>query len=248
MSVDTLNEHEQHGGHDGGHHEPPEVVDGRQRMAIWLFIGGDIITTSALLFTYLYLRGVNTAGHWMSMVGYPGPQLAGGHTYAYYENATLGNPALVKVGTLSSSLNWEESILALISGLVLWFGEKQLKKATSGKGFATYALLATVIVAVATAYSFKQMHSIPQIFVAVNDSQTMSYTAYDSCMMVIIGSAVLHFFILGFLGLGLAIRSTRGVINPTKWYQARLVRLFWVWVGISGIVVSAVTTTINTIH
>ena len=64
MSVDT------HGHTEHGHHEPVEVVDRRQRMAVWLFIGGDIVTLSAMLFTYLYLRGTNTGGHWMSMVGY----------------------------------------------------------------------------------------------------------------------------------------------------------------------------------
>jgi len=53
---------------------------------------------------------------------------------------------------------------------------------------------------------------------------------------------------LAFLGLGLTIRAARGVINGTKWYQARLVRLFWVWVAISAVIGSAVTTTINTIH
>jgi hypothetical protein len=55
-------------------------------------------------------------------------------------------------------------------------------------------------------------------------------------------------FILAFLGLGLTIRSARGVINGDKWYQARLVRFFWVWVAISAVIGSAVTTTINTIH
>ena len=53
------------------HHEAPEIVDHRQRLGIWLFIGGDVVTTGALIFTYLYLRAVNTNGSWMSVVGLP---------------------------------------------------------------------------------------------------------------------------------------------------------------------------------
>jgi len=251
MSIDTHAEHDAHG-HDGGHHEPPEVVDGRQRMAIWLFISGDAITLSALLFTYLYLRGVNTGGHWMSMVGYPtvGPN---GHSYAWYEaalngSAGLPNPQVVMQAPLSAGLNWLVSILTLVSGLVVWAAEKGLRATKNAKTFSSLAWVATALVVVTMFFTLKQLHSIPAIFVAINDSQTMSYTAYASTMMVIIGSGLVHLAILAFLGVGLAIRSARGAITGDKWFQARLVRLFWVWVGISGIIASAVTTTINTIH
>ena len=54
--------------------------------------------------------------------------------------------------------------------------------------------------------------------------------------------------LLVFLGVGLTLRSIRGAINVENWYQSRLVRMFWVWVAISAIAVSALTTTINTIH
>ncbi len=253
MSIDTHIEHDAHGhgGHDGGHHEPPEVVDGRQRMAIWLFISGDAITLSALLFTYLYLRGVNTGGHWMSMVGLPtvGP---GGHSYAFYEalDGSTGLPDghLITQAPLSAGLNWIVSILTLVSGLVVWAGEKGLRATKNTRNFSAVAWVATALVVVTMALALKQLHSIPAIFVAVNDSHTMSYTAYASTMMVIIGSGLVHLAILAFLGIGLAIRSARGAITGDKWFQARLVRLFWVWVGISAVIGSAVTTTINTIH
>ena len=93
-----------------------------------------------------------------------------------------------------------------------------------------------------------QLSDIPQVFVGANDSITMSYTTYDSAMMAIIGSTLGHLVLLAFLGLGLAIRSARGVINGDKWYQVRLVRYFWVWVAISAIVSTLITTTINTVH
>ena len=249
MSIDTHAEHDAHGhgGHDGGHHEPPEVVDARQRMAIWLFIGGDIITMSALLFTYLYLRGVNTGGHWMSMVGYQG------HSYAWFENALnssagLPSPTLIHVGTLSAGLNWFVTALTVVSAAIVWAAEKSLRATKNAKNFSAMSWLAVLVTVVAIFFTIKQLHNIPSIFVAQNDSQTMSYTAYDSTMMVIIGSGMIHLFLLAFLGVGLAIRSARGAINGTKWFQARLVRLFWVWVAVSAVIISAVTTTINTIH
>jgi heme/copper-type cytochrome/quinol oxidase subunit 3 len=243
MSTATDTHHDAHGAHDGGHHEPPEVVDRRQKMAIWLFIGGDIVTTSAMLFTYLYLRGLNTDGNWMRMLGYQG------HTYAWYQaQSSLPNPTYIHVHPMSPSFNWLVTAVTLLSGLVLWFGEKGLRKSKNAKAFSTVSALATVVVIVAAILSVIQLRHIPAIYFAVNDSQGFGYTAYSSAMMLLIGSTLVHQILLVFLGLGLTIRSARGVINGEKWYQARLVRLFWMWVAISGIVVSAVTTTINTVH
>jgi heme/copper-type cytochrome/quinol oxidase subunit 3 len=241
MSTETLT-HEAHG-HDGGHHEPPEVVDRRQRMAIWLFIGGDIITLSAMLFAYLYLRGLNTGGNWMRMLGYQG------HTYAWYQNqANLPAPTYIHVAPMSPSFSWLVTGVTVISALILWGGERALRASKNAKSFSSVAFLATVVVIVSAVLSVVQLRHIPAIYFALNDSQGFGYTAYSSVMMVLIGSALVHQILLAFLGLGLTIRSARGAITGEKWYQARLVRLFWVWVAVSAVAVSAVTTTINTIH
>ena len=61
MSSDTIEHEASH-----GHHEAPEVVEGRQRLGIWLFIVGDVIMLASFLFTYLYLRGTNTQKGWMA--------------------------------------------------------------------------------------------------------------------------------------------------------------------------------------
>lgn len=47
------------------HHESADVVAGRQLLGVWLFIAGDAIILVSLLFTYLYLRGLNTLHQWM---------------------------------------------------------------------------------------------------------------------------------------------------------------------------------------
>jgi heme/copper-type cytochrome/quinol oxidase subunit 3 len=248
MSIADIEPHsEMHGG-TPAHHESPEKVDARQRLGVWLFIGADVITVAALLFTYLYLRGVDTSGHWMSIVGFPGHL----HTYArwedLYNNGTLPNPKPVYVGVLSAGLQWLTAAITVVSAAVLWFGEKSLRANKNAKGFSPIAIVATILTLVGVVVCAIQLKDIPQIFVGANDSITMSYTTYDSAMMAIIGSTLGHLVLLAFLGLGLAIRSARGVINGDKWYQVRLVRYFWVWVAVSAIVTTLITTTINTVH
>lgn len=238
---------DQHSHHDY-HVEPVEVVDARQRMAVWLFIGGDIVGMSALLFTYLYLRGVNTGGHWMSMLGYVG------HSYAYYYNildvkgGSLPNPTLIHVGTLSSVVNWTISLVVVVSAALIWLAERGLRATKNARSYASLSALATAVIVVGIILSIVQLRSIPQIFVANNDSQVMAYTSYDSAMMAVVGSGLIHLAVLFFLGLGVTIRSARGVLTGEKWYQARLVRLFWVWVATSFVIISFVTTTITTVH
>jgi hypothetical protein len=201
-----------------------------------------------LLFTYLYLRGVDTTGHWMSMVGYPGHL----HTYQewenLYNNGTLPSPKPVYEGVLSAGLQWLTVAITVVSAAVLWFGEKGLRATKNAKAFSPFAVVAMLLTLAGVVVCAIQLSDIPQIFVGNNDSITMSYTTYDSAMMAIIGSTLGHLVLLAFLGLGLAIRSARGVINGDKWYQVRLVRYFWVWVAISAIVSTLITTTINTVH
>jgi heme/copper-type cytochrome/quinol oxidase subunit 3 len=241
----VLTSTDEHAHHDY-HHEDPEVVDSRQRLGVWLFIGGDIVILSALLFTYLYLRGVNTDGHWMSMLGYQG------HSYAWYENALssaagLPAPTLIHVSPMSPGLNWLVALAVVVSAAVIWSAERGLRAMKNARAYSNMALLATLVAVLAVILSIVQLRHIPQIFVANNDSQVMTHTAYSSAMMVIIAVALVHYVVLAFLGLGLTIRSARGVINGENWYQARLVRLFWVWVAVGAVVTTLLTTTVNKI-
>ncbi len=247
MSIDSPPLDETHG-HGEAHHDPPEKVDGRERLGVWLFIGADVVTVGALLFTYLYLRAVDTSGHWMSMWGYKGSL----HTYQYWDNAasngTLKNPTLIHVGTVSSGMQWLVCALTVVSAAVIWYGEKGLRTNKNAKSFSSLAILATVIALIGIVFSAVLLHGLPQIFVAINDSLTMSYTTYDSAMLAILSSTIFHLAVLAFLGLGLAIRAARGVVSGDRWYQVRLVRFFWVWVAISSVVATLITTTITSVH
>jgi heme/copper-type cytochrome/quinol oxidase subunit 3 len=230
-------------GTDGGHFLEPEVLDRGQRLGVWLFIGGDIIIVSALLFTYLYLRGVDTSGHWMSLLGYQG------HSYAYYQNlANLPAPKLIHVKPMSAGFDWLITAVTVVTAGIIWQGERTLRATKNAKAFSSAAIFATIITVVAIVLTVIQLRAIPEIFVATNDSQGMAYTAYDSAFMALVGSGLIHLVILAFLGIGLTIRTSRGLITGERWYQARLIRMFWVWIAISSVIVAAVTTTINTIH
>jgi heme/copper-type cytochrome/quinol oxidase subunit 3 len=247
MSIDSPPLDDTHA-HGDFPHDSPEKVDGRQRLGVWLFIAADVVTVGALLFTYLYLRAVNTQGHFMSMYGYKGSL----HTYAWWVNAanagTLKNPTLIHVGTVSAGLQWLIAAVTVISAGVLWMGEKNLRANKNAKSFSATALVAALIPIVGIIVAAVLLGDLPQIFVQINDSQTMSYTTYDSAMMAILSSTIFHLAILAFLGLGLSIRSARGVVNGDRWYQVRLVRYFWVWVAVSSVVATLITTTITSVH
>jgi heme/copper-type cytochrome/quinol oxidase subunit 3 len=247
MSIDTPLHEETHGGHDD-HHGSPEVKFHRERIGVWLIIVADVIVVAALLFTYLYLRGVNTAGHWMSMQGYKGSL----HTYADWTNlasaGTLPNPSNIYTGPLSAGLQWVAAALTVVCAGFVWSGERTLRATKNAKSLVPMAVIAVIVALGGVVVSAIQLHDIPQVFVALNDSVTMSYTAYDSAMMAIIGSALIHLVVLAFLGVGLAIRAARGRITGENWFQAHLVRLYFVWVAISAVVVTLITTTINTVH
>jgi heme/copper-type cytochrome/quinol oxidase subunit 3 len=72
MSLDAnppvLVGHDGHGpvGHGPVGHDSPEVVGDRQKMGVILLIVADVAFVLSLVFTYLYLRGLNTEGGWLS--------------------------------------------------------------------------------------------------------------------------------------------------------------------------------------
>ena len=91
-------------------HEAPEKVAGRELVGVWLFIAGDAIILIAILFTYLYLRGLNTQKLWMP---------AGVH------------PA-------SGVLTWLTVAVVAISAWAMWSSETTTSK--GGRGVAAAAL------------------------------------------------------------------------------------------------------------
>lgn len=85
------------------HHESHEVVTSRELVGVWLFIAGDAVILTALLFTYLYLRGLNTAKQWM-------PQGVHG---------------------ASTLMTWLVVAVVAVSAWAVWSGEKSIGRGRS---------------------------------------------------------------------------------------------------------------------
>lgn len=232
MSSDTITHEADH-----GHHEAPEVVEGRQRLGIWLFIVGDVIMLASFLFTYLYLRGTNTGNGWMTYLE--------GDTSA----ANFGKPVHEKA--LWSGLNWAIVAVTVLSAAVIWFGEKHLRSRQNGAGsFSLIASLGGVLALTATVLTIVQLRSIDEhipYHALSQDAHEFVYTAYGSAEILLNGSSLIHLIILAFLGFGLAIRASKGLVSSEglKWSQARFVRFFWVWVALGSVITAAVTSLIN---
>lgn len=238
----TMTEHTHE---NAGHHEAPEVIHHRQRLGIWIFIAGDVVSMCALLFTYLYLRGTNTGGHWMSIEGVPALGRTMEAIQAFLEE---GGSMVVNVESpLSASLAWSIAGLAVASALALWWGERQLR-VRGGLGALRSGVSVAILLTIGSlALTVDQMRSVPQYWRTEADSQLFVYTAYGSSMLAIGLSALIHGLILVFLGAGLLRRSANGTLTAERSSHATLVRMFWVWIAVSTVIITAVVTTLTTV-
>jgi len=226
------------------HHEAPEVVDHRQRLGIWLFIGGDLITTGALIFTYLYLRAVNTSGNWMAITGLPANGRSAEEVQGVLDAG--GSMQYIIEAPLSASFAWLLALVMVASAAIFWFGESRLRANEAGrKAFVAISTIGGLAVVVFIILSIVQLRQVPQYWRVEHDSSLWIYTTYGSCMLALGVSAVIHALILAFLAFGSATRAAVGVIGHDRWFQVRLVRYFWVWVALSTVVLTFVVTTLN---
>ncbi len=113
------------------HHDPPEVVAQRQLLGVWLLIAGDAVIVGSLLFTYLYLRGLNTQKQWM--------------------------PAGVHGASLV--LSWGLVAVTALSALAVWSGEQSIRRGK--KDAVSMALVAAVLALAASAIGVAQLAQIP---------------------------------------------------------------------------------------
>lgn len=201
-----------------GHGASAEVVDGRNRMGLYLFIVGDAVIVGSILFTYLYLRALHTSHDWRPTGVVP----------------------------VSWVLNWGVVLFAALGAWVLWRGEEGLRE--RGRPITAVAGGAIVLALAGLVLQVIQMRGIPQPYSAAvsgGSGGTWVRGTYDSTMLVIGGLGVAHFAVLAFFGLALALRSRRGVVSSTNWHHVRLVRIYWVWVALSMLVTVLITSAAN---
>jgi heme/copper-type cytochrome/quinol oxidase subunit 3 len=111
------------------HHESPEAIAGRQLVGVWLFIAGDAVILMALLFTYLYLRGLNTSQSWMP---------AGVH----------GASALMA---------WLIVVVVAASAAMMWFGERATQRGGTGTPSVLFSAVLALVGVVLSAVAISQV-------------------------------------------------------------------------------------------
>lgn len=193
------------------HHEPPEMVAGRQVLGVWLFIAGDAVVVGSLVFTYLYLRGLNTLSQWMPK----------------------------GVHGASDLLAWGIVAAAAASAAAVWAGEDAIRRQTGGR--VGLVLAGTVLALGSLALVVVAIRNIPQ---AVNATSGVRQIAgsYASGLLAIDVSNLIHLVVLALLGVGVAVRTSKGRISAQAPTHARLVRIYWVWVVVSMAISAALTT------
>lgn len=99
------------------HDESPEQLTARQLVGVWLFIAGDAIILASLLFTFLYLRGLNTANQWIPR----------------------------GVHEASALMAWLTVVVVAGSAFALWSGEKAAVRGASAAPGATWGAVLSLV-------------------------------------------------------------------------------------------------------
>lgn len=222
MSVTTTEHaeahaHDDHGG--GGHHETHEARDQKERLALWLFIGGDLVFLLLELFTWFYLKALNTGDMWR----------CAGCTAAHPGTDGLGNPITHQIATANPAYTLTIAGLAVIAALGLWGVESGVRNHEKSKA-GGYGALSVVVLLAAIVVQCLQYGKLP--FTTIDG-------AYASTFEFFMGSTLAHLILLAFLALGVWNNARKGNYD-NRWYRTRLVRIFGAWIAISACILAIV--------
>jgi heme/copper-type cytochrome/quinol oxidase subunit 3 len=208
--------------HGEGHHETPEQRDQKERLLLWLFIAGDGLFLLFELFYWFYLRALNTNGLWR------GAQC----TKANPCTDGLGNPIITEIHKANPWYSVGIAALAVVAALLIVLVERSAKNREGRGVISGVALLAFVALLAAVALQCFQFGKLP--FTSIDGS-------YASTYLFFMGSTLGHLILLSFIGFGLWMRASRGKYDDGRWHQVRLIRLFAVWIAISIIILTLVS-------
>jgi heme/copper-type cytochrome/quinol oxidase subunit 3 len=198
----------------GGQHESAEERDKKERLALWLFIGGDFVFLALEVFAWFYLRTLNTNGLWNAAKCTKDAGCVDG----------LGNPL---VGPIPKAAIWHPIVilgLTVVSALLVWMAEsaarnKSAKGAVSGAAFGALAFMLAAI-----ALQIYQFQVLP--FTTIQG-------AFPSVYEFFMGSTLAHLLLMAFILMGLWMRASKGRYAGGTWHRVRLIRIFAVWIAIS---------------
>ena len=85
----------------------------------------------------------------------------------------------------------------------------------------------------------------PAVGAQIYQFQKLPFTtidgAYASTYEFFMGSTLAHLILLAFIGLGLWIRAGKGRYEGGTWYRIRIIRFFAVWIAISAVILTVVS-------
>lgn len=218
-----LEDEEDVGGHghlQGGEHETADQRDRKERLALWLFIGGDAFFLVLELFTWFYLRALNTDGMWRGAACTVKKPCTDG----------LGNPITQEIAKANPAYTIVIALLAVGAALIFWAIESAARREEGGRITSLGAGALVVLLAVVVVQCV-QFGSLP--FTTIDG-------AYASAFEFFMGSTLAHLLLLSFIGLGVLNRARLGRYEGRSFYHLRLVRMFAVWIAASVCVLALV--------
>jgi heme/copper-type cytochrome/quinol oxidase subunit 3 len=229
MAIVTTDEggaHDEPPGHaDDTHyeseHESAEQRDHKERMAIWLFIAGDGIFFLLEVFTWFYLRALNTGGLWR------------GDDCSNANPCTdgLGNPIIRQVPKADPWYTVGVAALIVVAAILIWATERAARNNENRGVLSGLSGLGLVVLLAAIGLSIYQFQTLP--FTTIDG-------AYASTFEFFVGSTLVHIILLAFIALGLWNRARKGRYNDGRWYRVRIIRYFAVWIAVSACILAIV--------
>jgi fumarate reductase subunit D len=204
-----------------GHHESREQRHFKERLALWLLIGGDLVFLLMELFFWFYLRALNTNGMWRGAACSKANPCTDG----------LGNPITNEVAKANPAYTLIIAGLVVIAALVIWRTEVASRNQEKRGVISGTAALGLVFLLAAVVVQCIQFGKLP--FTTIDWS-------YASTFIFFMGSTLGHLLLLSFLIFAVWNRARRGKYDGGHWYQVRVNRVFAVWIAISTCVLALV--------
>lgn len=204
-----------------GHHESREQRHFKERLGVWLFIGGDLIFLLMELFFWFYLRALNTNGMWRGAACSTANPCTDG----------LGNPITHEIAKANPAYTLSIAGLVVIAAFLIWRTEVVARSQANRGAISLSAASGLVFLLAAVVVQCVQFGALP--FSTIDGS-------YASCFMFFMGSTLGHISLLSFLTFALWNRARVGKYDGGHWYQIRVNRIFAVWIAISTCVLALV--------
>ena len=204
----------------GGEHESAFRRDQKERLALWLFISGDALFLILELFTWFYLRALNTSGLWNGAACSKANPCTDG----------LGNPITAPITRADPVHAIIIAVCAVLAAAFVWVAESAARRDAGRRAVATPAAVALLFMLAAVGVQIYQFQVLP--FTTIDG-------AYASTYEFFMGSTLAHLILLTFLGLGLWRRAAKGRYDGGTWYRVRLIRFFAVWIALSTVILVA---------